>query len=91
MICYGDNVKQKDLLQKQCDAHSIRMFEPELGSELNLQGQPTFLLAFLTSFSEGKSLYGSLEQQFHNLFWDLQILYLPQFSYEVNPEKTPII
>lgn len=55
--------------------------EPELGSELNLQGQSTVLLAFITSFTEGKSLYGSLEQLFDNLFWDLQILHLPQFLY----------
>lgn len=62
------------------------MFEPELGTELKFQGQSTFLLAFLTFFSEEKSLYGTLEQLFDNLFWDLQILYLSQFPCEVHPE-----
>lgn len=69
IIGYGDNVKQKlgesqALLQKQCEAHSFRIFAPEL----KLQGQSTFLLAFLTSFSKEKSFYGSLEQLFDNLF-----------------------
>lgn len=93
IISYGDNIKQKvivlDCITKQCDVHSFRMPEPDLGTEVRLQGQSTFPLAFLTSFSEGKSLYGSLTQPFDNLFWDTEILYLPQFSCETHPEKTP--
>lgn len=91
IICYGDNVKQtvrEFLLQKQCDAHSFRMSRKFRTWARNWTQSPR-PVHFPTG-SEGKTLYGSLEQQFDNLFWDLQILHLPQFLYEVHPEKNPI-